>query len=171
MTRLVLFTWLALASALHAAPLRVLVASDAEVFRADYSAALKQAGVTVTGITMPAAAQLAGADVVVLHRSKFESLPAETQTALTAFAQRGGGIVAVNAAVVAGDVAWGKALLGGAWDGANSQKFASRMMLCVRPDVHPILREASQFDVDDARSTTSRSMRTSLCSAPRSHRR
>ena len=132
-----------------ATPLRVLVVSDADAFRADYSAALQKAGARVASAAVPDAARLAQADVVLLHSGKFEALPASAQAALTAFAQRGGGIVAVNAAVAAGDVAWGKATFGGAWNPAESQKFASRMMLYLRTDSHPIVREASSFDVDD----------------------
>ncbi len=151
MSRLILVVLLALAPAspLHAAALRVVVAGDTEAFRADYSTALKQAGAEVDVSVQPEAAQLARADVLVLHQAKFEPLPAAAQAAITEFTRRGGGVVAVNAAVAAGDVAWGKAVLGGAWDAASSAKFFSRMMLCVRPDAHPIVREASQFDVDD----------------------
>ena len=105
---------LALASSpiLEAAPLRVLVASDAETFRADYAAALGKAGAVVTLATVPDAVTLENVDAVLLHRDKFEALPAAAQAALTAFAQRGGGIVAVHAAVAAGDAAWGRATLG-----------------------------------------------------------
>ena len=140
---------LALSPFLPAAPLRVLVAGDAEQFRTDYSAALQKAGAVVTTLPVPDAAALEKADAVLLQSTKFEALPAATQAALTAFTQRGGGIVAVGAPVAAGDVAWGKATLGGAWDAETSQKFSSRMMLYVRTDAHPIVRDASSFDVDD----------------------
>ncbi len=140
---------LALAPFLHAAPLRVLVAGDAEQFRADYSAALQKAGAVVTAVALPDAAALEKADAVLLQSGKFAALPAAAQAALTAFAQRGGGIVAVGGAVAAGDVAWGQAVLGGAWDAETSQKFSSRMMLYVRTDAHPVVRAASSFDLDD----------------------
>ena len=140
---------LALSPFLYAAPLRVLVTGEAGQFRTDYSAALQKAGAVVTTQALPDAAALEKADAVLLQSNKFEALPAAAQAVLTAFAQRGGGIVAVGAAVAAGDVAWGKATLGGAWDAETSQKFSSRMMLYVRTDAHPIVRDASSFDVDD----------------------
>ncbi len=147
--RAVLFCTFALSPLLSAAPLRVLIATDADTFRDEYSAALQNAGVRVTTAIAPDVAKLAQADVVLLHTSKYEALPADAQAALTAFAHRGGGIVAVNAAVAAGEVVWGKAILGGAWNPAESQKFTSRLMLSVRADAHPIVSEVSSFDVED----------------------
>ncbi len=140
---------LAASSSLLAAPLRVLVASDNNAFREPYAAALKAAGAQVVTTSEPDEAKLAHADVVVLHREKFEAFTTATQSALTAFTQRGGGIVAVNAAIAAGDVEWGKATLGGAWDEKDSRKFTSKMMLYVVSNSHPIVKDASPFDVDD----------------------
>ncbi len=147
--RLILILLLVTLSSVQAAPLRVTVAGDSDAFKADYSAALKQSGAEVTTTELPDAASLLRADVLVLQRSKFDPLPAAAQQAITQFAQRGGGIVAVNAAVAGGDVAWGKATFGGAWDAAASAKFLNRMMFSVRSDAHPIVNGASQFDVDD----------------------
>ena len=132
-----------------AATMRVLVSSDAESFRTDYAAVLQKGGAVVTTTSTPDAAQLAKVDVVLLYSGKFAPLPAESQSALTAFALRGGGIVAVSGAVAAGDVAWGKATLGGAWNPTESQRFTSRMMLNVRTDSHPIVGNASLFDLND----------------------
>ncbi|MCE9612468.1 MAG: c-type cytochrome [Chthoniobacter sp.] len=140
---------LALSPLVHAAPLRVLIASGDPALVKDSAAALQKAGAVVITAAVPDAAALEKADAVLLQSTKFEALPAAAQAALTAFAQRGGGIVAVGAAVAAGDVAWGKATLGGAWDAETSQRFSSRMMLYVRTDAHSIVREASSFDVDD----------------------
>src|SRR5690606_2177759 len=69
--------------------------------------------------------------------------------ALGEFAKRGGGIVAVNAAVAAGGAEWGKTHLGGAWEPDRSRKFGSLMMLYVLTDAHPVVRDASSFDVTD----------------------
>ena len=134
---------------LIAAPLRVLVTSDNNAFRDPYAAALKAAGAQVVTATEPDEAKLSHADVVVIHREKFEAFTVATQTALTAFSQRGGGIVAVNAAIAAGDVAWGKAALGGAWDENESRKFSSKMMLYVVSNSHPIVKDSSPFDIND----------------------
>ena len=136
-------------SPIVAAPLRVLVASDQIAFRDPYAAALKTAGAQVVIISEPDEAALAKADVVVLHHDKFEPLSVASQTDLTSFAARGGGIVAVNGAVAAGDVEWGKVTLGGAWDAKDSRKFSSRMMLYVVSNSHPLVKDSSPFDIDD----------------------
>ena len=81
---------LAASSSLIAAPLRVLVTSDLATFRDPYAAALKAAGAQVVTATEPDESKLSHADVVLIHREKFEALTVATQTALTAFTQRGG---------------------------------------------------------------------------------
>ncbi len=144
-----LFAVLAAGSSLMAAPLRVLVASDSNAFGDPYAAALKNAGAQVISATDPDEAKLSHADVVLLQREKFDALPVASQTALTAFAQRGGGIVAVNGGIAAGTVDWGKATLGGAWDEKDSRKFNSRMMLYVVSNSHPIVKDSSPFDIND----------------------
>ena len=132
-----------------AAPLRVLLSSDNNSFGSAYAAALKSGGAQVAVATEPDEAKLANSDVVLIHREKFESLPAGTLAALTAFTNRGGGIVAVNGAIAAGDQAWGKATLGGAWDQADSRRFTSKMMLYVVANIHPVVKDSSPFDIDD----------------------
>ncbi len=134
---------------LVAEPLRVLIASGNTAFASNYETALKAGGAQVLSTTEPDEAKLARADVVVIQREKYEAFPANTQAALTAFTQRGGGIVAVGAAVAAGDQPWGKATLGGAWDGADSRKFPSKMMLYVVSNSHPIVKDSSPFDLLD----------------------
>jgi putative membrane-bound dehydrogenase-like protein len=86
---------------------------------------------------------------VLLHRDKFEPLPVASQTALSEFTKRGGGVVAVNAAVAAGPVDWGKATLGGAWDEQDSREFKSLMMLYVVSNSSPIVKDSSPFDITD----------------------
>ncbi len=112
-----------------AAPLRVLIAPDTAAFGDSYGAALKAGGAQVVVTSEPDAAKLSHADVVLMQSEKFEAFPVATQAALTEFANRGGGIVAVNGAVVAGSTEWGKATLGGGWNEQDSRKFNSLMML------------------------------------------
>jgi putative membrane-bound dehydrogenase-like protein len=126
-----------------------MLVTDAVSFRDDYAAALQRAGARVTAANVPDEAGLRLVDAVLLHSSKFAPLPAEAQAALTAFCKRGGGLVVVNAAVASGDPGWGRKTFGGAWDPAVSRKFASRMMLYVRQEPHPIVNGASSFDLDD----------------------
>ncbi len=135
------------AAGLHAAPLRVMVASDDPAFAENYSALLEAGGAVVSADSAPT--QLGDTEVVVLHRSKFEPLPVATQEALTSFAENGGGIVAVHGAIAGGDPKWGLATLGGAWNPEQSDKLRTTMMLYVVPDAHPITRDASPFDLDD----------------------
>lgn len=134
---------------LHADPLRVVVSSDTPAFRDPYAAAITEAGGRVAVVADPDAAALGDADVVLLHRRTFEKLPEASLEALGEFAKRGGGIVVVNAAVAAGGAEWGKTHLGGAWEPDRSRKFGSLMMLYVLTDAHPVVRDASSFDVTD----------------------
>ncbi len=142
-------TALASPATITAAPLRVLVSSDSVDFSKSYSGALKSGGATVSTAEIPDVSALQAADVVLLERGKFEEMPAKARQALASFAGRGGGVVAVNGAIAAGDPAWGKSVLGGGWDAKQSHKFHSEMMLYVVVDSHPIVKDASPFDVSD----------------------
>ncbi len=122
-----------LACALHAAPVKVAVVTDSDSQRTAWSALLQQRGAEVTSLEK--------ADVLLLNGGL-------EQSAAEAFAKRGGGIVAVHGGVVEGGAPWWKPLLGGAW-GPESKKFNSRMMLYTLTDGHPIMKDASPFDIDD----------------------
>jgi uncharacterized protein len=142
-----LLLWFASAP-LHAAPLRVIVSSDNNQLSNAYLAALKSGGAQAIAVLTPDEAKLSKADVLLLHREKFDALPGSAQTAITNFTKRGGGIVVVNAAIASGDAAWGKATFGGGWDD-SSRKFMSKMMLYVVANAHPIVKDSSPFDIDD----------------------
>ncbi|MBK1883367.1 ThuA domain-containing protein [Luteolibacter pohnpeiensis] len=132
-----------------AAPLRVLITSDTDSFQQLYSQSLEKAGAVVTVDPTPDEADLKNADVLLLQQSNYQPLPDASQKAIADFASHGGGVVAINAALAAGDVAWGKSVLGGAWDPEKSHRFSSLMMLYVLTDAHPIVKSASQFDLQD----------------------
>ena len=149
MKSLLLLVLLAAQPTLRAAPLRVLVSSDSKSFSAPYAAALTSGGAQVVTAGEPDSANLSRADVVLLHREKLDHLPASSQSALTEFVERGGGIVAVNGAIAAGSVDWGKATLGGSWNDKNSRKFTSKMMLYVVSNSHPVVNDSSPFDIED----------------------
>jgi len=140
---------LAAFTSLPAAPLRVLVSSDSDSFARDYAALLKSGGATVTSAAEPTAAALATADVVLLHRSAFTPLPEAAQAAIRSFTGGGGGIVAVHGAIAGGGTDWGLATLGGGWNADESRRVRTTMMLYVVADSHPIVRNASPFDLDD----------------------
>jgi putative membrane-bound dehydrogenase-like protein len=128
---------------------KVLVSSDSAETGAGLAKFLTGQGLTAaatTEVLSPAA--LAKAEVLILHRSKMEALPAESRAAIEAFAKRGGGLIALHGGVAAGESAWLKPILGGAWT-PESRRFTSRMMLYIATDLDPIIRGASPFDVTD----------------------
>ncbi|MEA3212055.1 MAG: hypothetical protein QOE70_5112 [Chthoniobacter sp.] len=145
---------LAIASATGlASPLRVLVvteSSDPAARSADELAdVLKQRGAQAERMaSFPDETRLGKTDVLVLLGSEMKPTAAPQRDALEKFAQRGGGLVAIHGGAAAGEATWWKPLIGGAWT-PQSQQFRSRMMLYTLPDVHPITREASPFDIDD----------------------
>jgi len=129
--------------------IRVLLVSDTEEFAEHYGVALEEAGAVVRVVEVPEAGDLEDVDVVLLYRAGYDPLPAEALEVLSRFADGGGGIVAVNAGVAAGDVDWGVRNLGGGWHRERSRKFTSLMMLYVITDWHPIVEGASPFDIND----------------------
>ncbi len=133
---------------LSAAPLRVLISGTNAALSGPYTTALKAGGAQVT-TGEPDEAKLANTDVVILHSDKFDPISSNAQAALTTFANRGGGIVALNGAVASGSVAWGKETLGGAWDPKDSRKFKDEMMLYVVSNSHAIVKDSSPFDIMD----------------------
>lgn len=131
---------------LSAAPLRVLITGSNAALSGPYSAALKAGGAQVTTGEADES-KLANADVVILHNDRFDPLPQGNQDAISAFAKRGGGIVALNGAVAAGSSEWGQSMLGGAWNQKDSRKFKDEMMLYVVSNSHPIVKDSSPFDL------------------------
>ncbi|NBV55894.1 MAG: hypothetical protein EBR70_04845 [Verrucomicrobia bacterium] len=138
---------LAVAS-LSAAPLRVLVVSDQDAVGADLAASLGQGGAQVKRATTPLAADLAAADVALLHQSKFAAYDAAAQKALADFAKSGRGLVVVHGAIAGGATDWSRENLGGGWT-PESQKFRATTMLNIRSDAHPLVKGMSTFDVED----------------------
>jgi putative membrane-bound dehydrogenase-like protein len=136
-------------SMLSAAPLRVLIATDTTAFGDSYATALKAGGAQVVVTREPDAGKLAHADVVLMQREKFETWSEAAQIAVTEFASRGGGIVAVHGAIAAGSSEWGKKTFGGGWNQQESRTFNSLLMLYVVTDSHPIVNDASPFDITD----------------------
>ena len=131
--------------------LRVLVSSDAsatgEKLQSELIATLNSHGANASAA--PENGSLTDADVLVLYGADTKALPAERRTAIEAFANRGGGLVFLHGGAAAGDAAWLKPLIGGAWVEGKSRDFFSKMMLYVATDQHPIVRGASAFDIDD----------------------
>ena len=138
---------LAASASLALAAPKVLVSSDSAETGGALSKFLTTQGLAAASAELTPVA-LGAADVLVLHRSKMEALPAESRAAIEAFAKRGGAVIALSGGVAAGEAAWLKPILGGAWT-ARSRSFTSRMMIYIATDLDPIIKGASPFDVDD----------------------
>jgi putative membrane-bound dehydrogenase-like protein len=136
----------ATSAALFAAP-NVVVSSDRPVFAEHVTAWLTDRGLHAKNADI-SAVTLAGSDVLVLHRAEAAALAADEREALTGFAKTGGGIIALDAAIAAGDPEWLVPLIGGA-NTPDTKSFSSTMMLYLATDQHPITRGASSFDVQD----------------------
>lgn len=131
-----------------AEPLRVLVASPDVAFQKLLTGKLNEGGAKAEAVVLPDGERLAKTDVLVIHSAELKPFLADRRAALEAFAARGGGLVVVNGAIAAGEASWWKPLVGGAWT-EQSRKFANRMMLYTTTDSHPIVRDASPFDLTD----------------------
>ena len=128
-----------------AAP-RVVVSTDLPV---PMKAAWEGAAAELHWSPRPLAADLAGAQVLVLHRERAEALPPESLAAIRAFADQGGGVVVLGHGLASGDAAWGKAVAGGGWTPA-SRSHAEKLLLVLRTDEHPLTKDAASLDLDDA---------------------
>jgi hypothetical protein len=142
-----LFTpWALLWAACSLAAPRVVVSTD---LPGPMKAAWEGAPAELRWSPRPLAADLADAQVLVLHRERAEKLPAESLAAIRAFVEQGGGIVLLGFGVAAGDGAWGKAVAGGGWT-SSSRAHAEKLLLVLRTDEHPLTRNAASLDLDDA---------------------
>lgn len=136
-----------------AAPLRVLVVADkadpVSSSADDLAALLKSRGAQAERTdAVPEDARLSATDVLVILGTEPKATLDSKRASLEAFAKRGGGLVTLGGAVGAGEAAWWKPLIGGAWSG-SSRKFPTRMMLFTLTDSHPITTDAAPFDLDD----------------------
>lgn len=135
-----------LCAALGAADPRVVLSTDLPV---PMKAAWEGAAADLRWAPRPLAADLAGAQVLVLHRERPEALPPESLAAIRAFAEQGGGVVVLGQGLASGDAAWGKAVAGGGWTSA-SRSHAEKLLLVLRTDEHPLTKDAASLDLDDS---------------------
>jgi putative membrane-bound dehydrogenase-like protein len=127
--------------------LRVGIHSDAAGLAAQLVTLLKSRGVAAREAVLDAGG-LRDLDALILHRSGFTALPEDARIAVEGFAARGGGLVLLGGAVAGGSPEGWKPIAGGAWT-PKSRSFKSLMMLYIASGQHPIVKDASPFDVTD----------------------
>ena len=138
-----------LAAVLSAAPVQVLVVSDDPAVSGPLVKSLEATSAAKASAATPAELPgKSGHDVIVLHASAFKALPKSAQDAVAAHAAAGKGVVSVYAGIAGGDAEWGRNVFGGGWT-AESRKFRNLMMLNIRTGAHPVLKDASTFDLLD----------------------
>ena len=133
-------------SALCPAATRVVISTDLPV---PMKAAWEGTSANLHWSPRPLAADLAGAQVLVLHREKQETLPPETLAAIRAFALQGGGIVILGQGLASGEATWGKEIAGGGWT-STSRSHQEKLLLVLRTNEHDLTRDVASFDLDDS---------------------
>lgn len=95
----------------------------------------------------PQSAELAQADILVLHRAAAASLPPASREAIAAFTRRGGAVILVGKALACGDAAWGRAVAGGGWT-VETRSLRDIHLLNFQTDTHLLARDMASFNLD-----------------------
>lgn len=124
---------------------------DHEVWVKDWTPLLASRGAKVDGgLQFPTAAQLEATDVLVMFAANAGTILGEQRSNLEAFLKRGGGIVVIHDALVAGqDPHWFKTIVGGAWENKVAKYFEGENTFYYVNTEHPIVKEASNFTITD----------------------
>ncbi|MDB6059625.1 MAG: Membrane-bound dehydrogenase domain protein, partial [Verrucomicrobiales bacterium] len=123
---------------------------DAPQFLKDWKPLLESRGAKVDGaLTFPTATQLNATDVLIIYCQNGGSIHGEDRANLEKFFSRGGGIVVLHDGVTSDDAQWFKTIVGGAWEYKRAKFFEGKISCYFQDHEHPILRGASNFDVDD----------------------
>lgn len=125
-------------------------AHDHPRFMAEWKEMLNQRGMKADGwMKFPTKAILEQTDVLVLHSERAGNMSPEERTDLEAFLKRGGGLVVLHAAAVADDADWYKQTIGGSWRNGTTKWLEAPMSLYFSDSQHPIIKDCSNFDLDD----------------------
>src|SRR3954471_7871255 len=141
-------------------PLRVFIRSgpkshgpgqhDHPRFLKEWIALLNERGMRATGAEMfPTAQQLAETDVLIIHAQEGGNIDAADRANLNAFLARGGGILALHAGAVSRDPDWYKTIVGGSWRFGTTKWLEGPMHLYFVDRESPILKDVSNWAVDD----------------------
>lgn len=119
-------------------------------FLADWTKLLSERRCRVNGgMEFPTAAQLEKTDVLILFAANGGTIPPAQREYLNAFLRRGGGMVVLHDAVVGDDADWFKTIIGGAWQNGKAKWLEGPLNFYVVDRTHPIMHDASNFDIDD----------------------
>jgi uncharacterized protein len=124
---------------------------DHEVWVKEWQPLLTSRGAKVDGgLQFPTAAQLESTDVLVMFAANAGTILGDQRAALEAFLKRGGGIVVLHDALVAGqDPQWFKTIVGGAWENKVAKYFEGENTFYYTSPEHPITKGASNFRITD----------------------
>jgi type 1 glutamine amidotransferase len=156
-------------SASAAEPLRVFIRAsnkthgtnqhDHPRFLAEWTKLLTERGMKVDGdLAFPEPEQLDKTDVLIIYATDGMKILGTQRADLEKFLQRGGGLVAMHAGVVAGDQhEWCKKIIGGTWRWPDANLPKDKASKWLEGDVglfwvdteHPISRGLSNFDWKD----------------------
>ncbi len=124
---------------------------DHEVWVKEWTPLLTSRGAKVDGgLQFPTAAQLDAADVLVMFAANAGTILGEQRSNLEKFLKRGGGIVVIHDALVAGqEPHWFKTIVGGAWENKVAKYFEGENTFYYVNTEHPITKGASNFTITD----------------------
>ena len=143
------------------APLRVFIRAGVKThgpgqhdhprFLTEWKQLLKERGAVADGsLEFPTSQQLEKTDVMVMYCRHGGAMSPEQRAMVERYVKRGGGIVVIHDAIVAGkDASWFKTIVGGAWQDGTARWLEGPMSLYYVDRDHPISRGASNFDVRD----------------------
>ena len=160
---LLLLSCLCLCVSASAAPLRIFIRSgpkthgpgahDHPSYLRDWVPLLNERGAVATGSeAFPTKEELEKTDVLVIHRDGGGDFSPDEKERITAFTQRGGGVVVIHAGCVAGTperTAFYKELIGGAWLRPVTRWKEGPMNLYFTDRENPITKDCSNFEMDD----------------------
>jgi len=124
---------------------------DHEVWVKEWKPLLASRGAKVEGgLQFPTAAELQNTDVLVMFAANAGTILAEQRADLEAFLKRGGGIVVLHDALVAGqDPHWFKTIVGGAWENKVAKYFEGENTFYYVNTEHPVTKGAANFKITD----------------------
>jgi type 1 glutamine amidotransferase len=124
---------------------------DHEVWVKEWMPLLVSRGAAVEGdVTFPSSAQLDRCDVLVMFAANAGTILGDERARLEGFLKRGGGIVVLHDALVAGeDPHWFKTIVGGSWENKVAKYFEGDNAFYFVNPAHPVTAGASNFRIDD----------------------
>ena len=101
------------------------------------------------GDNFPTRQQLDETDVLILHKQEAGNIDEPDRKNLQEFLARGGGLVVIHAGLVSRDPDWFKTIVGGSWRNGTAKWLEGPMQLYFTDRESPIVRDASNWEMDD----------------------